>query len=638
MPLVIDDFEAIQKGVNDTSGQVRALWIGFLSLTAYLAISAGSVTHRMLFEETPLKLPILNVDLPLVGFFIVGPFFFIVFHFYLLLQTVTLAKTIALYNETLVGAVSAVQDRDKVRRRLDGFVVVKMLAGPGSERGDLDVRLTRLVAVLTMVVLPIALLVQIELAFLPYHNALVTWFHRFLVILDLLLLWSLWPAISRVEHQVRLRAPSRKDTMHVFAVFVVLFSVFVATFPGEGVHELLSVRGFSVADAIFGGKVGGVKGTPDRLFSNILVLADQKFVDDEKLEKSEHSISVRGRDLRGAILVRADLRKADFTGAKLDYAVFDNARLAEATFACADLPIPNVASQSIFGELHLNGEHAPAHRWPDDRCTWLTGASFVRAGLQGANFEKARLQSALFAGAQMQGARLVNAEAQGASFFGAKLDGASLESATLFGASFNSAKLRGASLANAALAGASLFNASLDGATLSGANVYRVHQFPKSTQYADLTNLQFDAPPGSSELDKWTDEQVADLPPRVAAHVRERLSSMKPDPVEDKKFVVPKSEWDNAAATPHGVEFEKSFVTMVVRLACETEFSQYIAPGLVRNGRLGTAGALLASIVAILKDKKQCLGTAGLKASELAKLDELLNPWPQPIPKNDSRK
>ena len=45
-----------------------------LSLRGALPCHAvGSVTHRDLLFESPVKLPFLNVDLPLVGFFVLGP-------------------------------------------------------------------------------------------------------------------------------------------------------------------------------------------------------------------------------------------------------------------------------------------------------------------------------------------------------------------------------------------------------------------------------------------------------------------------------------------------------------------------------------------------------------------------------------
>jgi hypothetical protein len=37
-------------------------------LHVYLAIAAGTTTHRMLFLEEALTLPLLNIKLPLLGF------------------------------------------------------------------------------------------------------------------------------------------------------------------------------------------------------------------------------------------------------------------------------------------------------------------------------------------------------------------------------------------------------------------------------------------------------------------------------------------------------------------------------------------------------------------------------------------
>jgi hypothetical protein len=52
------------------------LWLSYLFVFFYLAIATGGVTHRDLFLESPVKLPFLNVDLPLIGFFVLGPLLF----------------------------------------------------------------------------------------------------------------------------------------------------------------------------------------------------------------------------------------------------------------------------------------------------------------------------------------------------------------------------------------------------------------------------------------------------------------------------------------------------------------------------------------------------------------------------------
>src|ERR1700720_784958 len=96
-----DNLGAFEKAVNDAAGRVGALWLSFITLIAYLLIAVGAVTHRDLLLEKALKLPLLNVDLPLIGFFAAAPFFFILFHFYVFLQFQGLARKLLVYDALL---------------------------------------------------------------------------------------------------------------------------------------------------------------------------------------------------------------------------------------------------------------------------------------------------------------------------------------------------------------------------------------------------------------------------------------------------------------------------------------------------------------------------------------------------------
>jgi hypothetical protein len=60
--------EALATALNRSAERVQTLWFSFLTFMVYLAIAAGTTTHRMLFLESPLKLPVLNIDLPLWAF------------------------------------------------------------------------------------------------------------------------------------------------------------------------------------------------------------------------------------------------------------------------------------------------------------------------------------------------------------------------------------------------------------------------------------------------------------------------------------------------------------------------------------------------------------------------------------------
>jgi hypothetical protein len=63
-----DDLEAIKKAVDDAAAVSGGLWLSYLFVLFYLAVAAGAVTHADLFFETPVKLPFLGIELPLLGF------------------------------------------------------------------------------------------------------------------------------------------------------------------------------------------------------------------------------------------------------------------------------------------------------------------------------------------------------------------------------------------------------------------------------------------------------------------------------------------------------------------------------------------------------------------------------------------
>src|SRR5580692_3827076 len=95
------DVDELQRALNDSAGKASVLWTTFITFELYLAIAFGSVTHRDLLLETPIKLPVLNVELPLVGFFIVAPTLLVIFYFYVVLQLLALAKKTEQYDVLL---------------------------------------------------------------------------------------------------------------------------------------------------------------------------------------------------------------------------------------------------------------------------------------------------------------------------------------------------------------------------------------------------------------------------------------------------------------------------------------------------------------------------------------------------------
>jgi hypothetical protein len=63
-----------------------AQWLFFVAVVIALAAIVGSTTHRMLFLEEGVRVPLLPVELPLKGFYVAAPAVLLLLHFYVALS------------------------------------------------------------------------------------------------------------------------------------------------------------------------------------------------------------------------------------------------------------------------------------------------------------------------------------------------------------------------------------------------------------------------------------------------------------------------------------------------------------------------------------------------------------------------
>ena len=66
--------------------QIQASFIVYLGILIYFFVSVTSTTDGDLLHETSKSIPLLNIDIPLVWFFAVGPWAFTLIHINQLLQ------------------------------------------------------------------------------------------------------------------------------------------------------------------------------------------------------------------------------------------------------------------------------------------------------------------------------------------------------------------------------------------------------------------------------------------------------------------------------------------------------------------------------------------------------------------------
>src|SRR5262245_47316680 len=91
------DLESLEKAVNAAASKAAASWLSFISFATLLMITTGTVTHTQLLFSKPLRLPLVNAELPLSGYFFFAPLFFVIFHFYTMLQIHDLSTKVRAY-------------------------------------------------------------------------------------------------------------------------------------------------------------------------------------------------------------------------------------------------------------------------------------------------------------------------------------------------------------------------------------------------------------------------------------------------------------------------------------------------------------------------------------------------------------
>ncbi len=621
-----DDLDEIKRCVNEAASASGALWISYLSLLLYTGITVGAVTSVDLFMEKPVKLPFLGADIPLQAFFFLAPLLFLIVHVYTLMSFVILSDKAKWYHRESGRQIDAAagedpgrasEIRDDLRRHLVSNIFVQFLAGPGDLRSGPFGLVLKLIVWTTLVVAPVALLLEVQVQFLPFHDAAITWSHRFVLLLDVFAMGWLGYRIlaGRLsEEQTRPRWTVRllPGIIVGAGVIALVFSWTIATFddgPEEngGPQEMASLRGQDegtrrwLRHQFFDGAIDKRTRRRVGLLNSTLVLSrfdiyEQLKIDDLTKVASKRSIfNARGRDFRGAVFDLSNLSQVDFEGARLEGASFDLATVRTTSFYCAQM------QKVVFRNADMEGAwfHVADLTNADMGSASGQGARFEGAILKGVDLTKAKLQAATLDGANLNDADLTGSSLQGASLSSVPLGDrcgltdqpvSSPEPATLSKANFKDADLEGAYLQGADLAEvASIEGTKLDNADLSDATL-------SETQLSSVDK-------GSSQLGmrldglKFADRDRVSMA-RSVATIGE--SAIAGGPWHDKApHAVPTSAYDTRLADK------------LSKLVCSGEAgSPFIARGLVWNRRIAKMGTGTPGFVDKMLDPKCSIGLA----------------------------
>ena len=381
------------KAVNDASAKAFALWITFLTVETYLAISIGTTTNIQLLLEGPVKLPLLDVYMPLFEFYGFAPPLFVVLHLYVLMQLYLLSASLRLLEEEIQTRQRIEKDRERIRGQFDKFTFTQLLINPPKVK---IIKYSLLAVVwLSFIAGPISLLLAFEVRFVPYHSIFVTYIHRFSLLWDLGLILQIWPHAYRSEWLTnrplwKRRLGAGRDV--TFCLGLVFAAFVLVTIPDEFIDSI-NVKFLHLPRSEFNLYLLGAR----------LVEPDQ-----DKLSKLNVTLSLNHRNLQYAFLRGSDLRKADLSESNLY-----GASLLGAKLSGADLVTTNL-SHAYLMDADLT--HASA-----------TGVRLIHAYLQNAILTDTDL-----AVAELAEADLTEADLTGANLALSHLDGTNLLDAKLF--------------------------------------------------------------------------------------------------------------------------------------------------------------------------------------------------------------
>lgn len=663
--------EKLREAADTSARSVRTGFFTFLLVGVYIGIIIGSTTDEQLLRETGIRLPLLNVDLPIVGVYMFVPPLFMLLHFNLLLQLTFLSRCLHRL-DSQINTLRIAADRDSERDLIFAFPFSHLIVG--RHHGAAMRMVIRVLVWITLMILPVALLLWAQVQFLPYHSEPVTWgAHRLSLVADFAILWFFWPRLFAPDGKWRpwrrgltgrVRAGILRLATGVLSSFgVAWLSLFVLVIPGERL-ELVTMR--PVIAHVFGddgyGKTGGGK-WHERWFHRNLVLPERTLVaqtpapeivaaylsDGKSAEQAffdfGEGLDLHGRDLRFASLSEANLMKANMRstilqGANLSSANLQRANLSGAVLDGASLVFAELNDAILFRAKLSNADLIGAGlRGADLRETKLQSAQLIGARLQGANLARADLRGAHLGGAKLQGAFMVEAALQGANMWAANLEGAVLSRAQLQGANLSGAKLNGALLGGARLEGADLSPAFLGGADLTGASLLLADirgasfTLPTAQEWDQLRSIigredpyEVANPETGSGIDAKALMDFWPLPSKTILPDYKAEWNVMYDAAPE--FELDVQHWPLTHWPPPDLgqkEYRAKLVPFLLGLACG---DKYVARGIVSQivgFRLGARTEALALAKALLdraEEDQDCPGLAALPPDTLARLKE----------------
>lgn len=368
--------EWLFANIAEASKNARKIYFLYIGFLFYCAFTVFGTPDRYIILNEKIKMPILNIDIPLIGFMLMAP-----------LAAIFLFVYLQMYLGRLKWLIDLSTKYAPIER---GRLYPWMLNFPKDPERGFSKGLQKIIIKFSLWGLLPLVLGLFAYWSLKTHNLLICYVDGIATIIGAIAVLIFWCRYERVQRKV-LKFITKNLGKLLLTLIMFLFG-FVFLF-----HWIP----MSISGDLF------------RLDLSYEKLITEPIVDYEEIYWGRFAeIHLEGAILNSTILKRADLRRAQLRKAKIQYANLERANLRGANLLEANLRGANLRGADLGGAN-------------------LRGADLSRR----ANLRGARLEGADLGGADLGGARL-----EGANLIGARLEGARLLGANLLGANLNGAR------------------------------------------------------------------------------------------------------------------------------------------------------------------------------------------------------
>lgn len=376
------------ENIAEASKNARKIYLLYVGFLIYCILSVISTTDKQIILNDKVSLPILNIDVPLNGFFLLAPviaiFVFIYFQFYLIIRK----DLICIFekNYPQIG-------KECLYPWM--FIILDY-----TKKGVIGRLQSAVVKFSVWCLVPFFLMI-ISTWFVKKHDPDFTYFFGMIPFFGTVIVLWFWCRYEDVFKIRQIPILILNNLGKIFLIFIVIFYVvFFRFFIIPGAFDGFGIK--KGEGTVLNGKFNVKKKILYRYRSFFCVdLSYQKLITEPITDYKE--------------IYWLDLRKAHLEGANLDSTIMKRVDLRNAILKKATMV------NSVLQEANLEGACLrDAFLWK----TNLQDANLLFSDLQGAFLADTNLQKANLQGANLQSAILSDANLQGANFRECDLRGA----------------------------------------------------------------------------------------------------------------------------------------------------------------------------------------------------------------------